>query len=193
MRSLWGQVCETIAGAACGCITSRMCGGRCASPSSMRATRPAARPPHPFFEFRAHPFDMLASCFVFLHRDGPADPLVAREWREVFPGSQCLHVGGEGIPEVSRKVVHDSLGDSVGHRLISQAKRSRIWYTSTAWIPGPWGRYVFLSQGTQVLAPPRKIVMSVEASRWESLAIPRETSEYLAESRRSRRGSGTPG
>ena len=103
------------------CIRSR-CGGRCPSSSSMRTTRPAARPPHPFFQFRAYPFDMLAPCLVFLHRDGPTDPLVAREWREVFPSRQCLRVGREGVSEISWKVVHDSLGDSIGcHRFISRA------------------------------------------------------------------------
>jgi len=34
--------------------------------SSMRTARPAARSAHPFFEFRAHPFDMLPPCLLFL-------------------------------------------------------------------------------------------------------------------------------
>src|SRR5580658_1049721 len=80
--------------------------------SSMRTARPAARPPDPFFELRAHPFDMLPPRLVFLDRDGPADPLVSRERRYVFPGRQRLHVGRERLSEIGREVMYDSFGDS---------------------------------------------------------------------------------
>src|ERR1700722_9630513 len=95
--------------------------------SSMRTARPAARPPHPLSELRAHPFDMLPPCLNFLDGDGPADPLVARERRYVFPGRQCLRVGRERLSEISRKIMYDSSGDLNGcHRAISQAKGSSI-------------------------------------------------------------------
>jgi len=88
----------------------------------MRTARPAAWPPHPFFQLRAHPLDMLAPCLIFLDGDGPADPLVARERCYVFPGRQCLCVGRERFSEINRKVMYDSPGDSNGrHRVISQA------------------------------------------------------------------------
>ncbi len=74
----------------------------------MRTARPAARPPHPFFELRAYSFDMLAPCLIFLDGDGPADPFVACERRYVFPGRQCFGVGREALPQISRKVVNDS-------------------------------------------------------------------------------------
>jgi hypothetical protein len=91
--------------------------------SSMRTARPAARPPHPFFELRAHPFDMLPPCLIFLDGDGPADPLVARERRYVLPSRQYLRVGRDRLSEISRKVVYDSSGESNGcHRVIPQAK-----------------------------------------------------------------------
>ena len=94
---------------------------------SMRTARPAARPPRPFFELRAQPFDMLPPCLIFLDGDGPADPLVARERRYVFPSRQCLRVGRERLSEISRKVMYDSSGDLNGcHRAISQAKGSSI-------------------------------------------------------------------
>ena len=79
--------------------------------SSMWTAGPAARPPHPFFELRAHPFDMLPPCLIFLDGDGPADPLVARERRYVFPGRQCLRVGRKRLSEISREVMYDSFGD----------------------------------------------------------------------------------
>jgi hypothetical protein len=95
--------------------------------SSMRTAWPAAWPPHPFFEFRADPFDMLPPCLIFLDRDGPADPLVAREWRDVLPSGQCLRVGGERYPEISWKIVCDTAGDSnTCHRVISDAPESNI-------------------------------------------------------------------
>src|ERR1700676_2483501 len=93
----------------------------------MRTARPAARPAHPFFELRAHPFDMLAPCLLFLDGDGPADPLVARERRDVFPGRQRLRVGRERLAEISREVMYDSSGHSNGcHRVIPQARGSSI-------------------------------------------------------------------
>jgi hypothetical protein len=86
----------------------------------MRAAGPAARPPHPFFKLGAHPFDMLPPCFIFLDGDGPADPLVARERRYVFPCRPCLRVGRERLSEVSREVMYNSSGNSNGcHRVIS--------------------------------------------------------------------------
>jgi hypothetical protein len=72
---------------------------------------------------------MLPPCLIILDGDGPADPLVARERRYVFPGRQCLRVGGQRLPEISRKIMYDSLGDSnCCHGVISQAKGSSIRY-----------------------------------------------------------------
>jgi hypothetical protein len=66
---------------------------------------------------------MLPPGLIFLDGDGPADPLVARERRYVFPGRQCLRVGRQRLLEISRKVMRDSSGDSNGcHRVIPQAK-----------------------------------------------------------------------
>ncbi len=70
--------------------------------SSMRTARPTARPPHPFFELRTHPLDMLPPCLIFLDGDRPADPLVARERRDVFPGRQRLRVRRERLAEIRR-------------------------------------------------------------------------------------------
>src|ERR1700675_1672952 len=87
--------------------------------SSMRTARPAARPPHSFFELRAHPFDMLPPCLIFLDGDWPADPLVAPDRSYVFPSRQCLLVGRDRLSEISRKVMYDSSGDSnCCHRVI---------------------------------------------------------------------------
>ena len=92
----------------------------------MQTARPAARAPHSFFELRADPFDMLPPCLILLDGDGPADPLVAGERRNVLPGRQRLRVGRERLSEIGRKVMYDSSRDSNrGHRVISQARGSR--------------------------------------------------------------------
>jgi hypothetical protein len=86
----------------------------------MRAAGPAARPPHPFFKLRAHPFDMLSPCLIFLDGDCPADPLVARERRYVFPCRPRLRVGRERLSEISREIMYYSSGDlNCCHRVIS--------------------------------------------------------------------------
>ena len=97
----------------------------------MRTARPAARPPHPFFELRAQPFDMLPPRLIFLDGDGPADPLVTRERRYVFPSRQCLRVGRERLSEISRETMYDSSGDLNGchrtsRRLKDQASDTRV-------------------------------------------------------------------
>ena len=102
----------------------------------MRTARPAARPPHPFFEFRAHPFDVLPPCLIFLDGDGPADPLVARQRRNVFPRRQRLCVGRERLAEIGRKVMRHSSGDSNSchrwsRRLMDQKSDTRLQ-------PGSW-------------------------------------------------------
>ena len=56
--------------------------------SAVRLTFPRGtqmQDPHRLFEFRAHPFHMLPSgCWLF-HRDGPADPFIARQRRQLLP------------------------------------------------------------------------------------------------------------
>jgi hypothetical protein len=54
---------------------------------------------------------MLPACLIFLDGDGPADPLVARERRYVFPGRECLRIELKRFSEISRKVMYDSSGD----------------------------------------------------------------------------------
>jgi hypothetical protein len=53
--------------------------------SAVRAAGPATRAAHSFFQFRAYALDVLPSGFRFFDGDDPADPLIAREWRNVLP------------------------------------------------------------------------------------------------------------
>ena len=53
--------------------------------SAVRTAWPATRPAHSFLKFRAYPLNVLPSGFRFLDGDNPADPLIAREWRNILP------------------------------------------------------------------------------------------------------------
>jgi hypothetical protein len=53
--------------------------------STVRTAWPATRPAHSFLKFRAYPLNVLPSGFRFLDGDNPADPLIAREWRNILP------------------------------------------------------------------------------------------------------------
>jgi len=53
--------------------------------SAVRTAWPAARSAHSFLKFRAYSLNVLSSRFRFLDGDNPADPLIAREWRNILP------------------------------------------------------------------------------------------------------------
>ena len=77
----------------------------------MRTAGPAARPALAFSELRTHPLDMLAPGFGLFYGDGPADPFIARERRDVFPCGQSGLVGGKGFPQIRGDFVYDAAGD----------------------------------------------------------------------------------
>jgi len=51
----------------------------------MHTTGPTAGAAHPAFKFRERLLDADIPCLRFLARYDPANPLIAREWRNVFP------------------------------------------------------------------------------------------------------------
>ena len=53
--------------------------------SAVRTAWPATRPAHSFFKFRAYPLNVLPSGLRILDGDNPANPLIAREWRNILP------------------------------------------------------------------------------------------------------------
>ena len=53
--------------------------------SAVRTARPATGPARSFFKFRAYTLNVLPSGFRFLDGDNPADPLIAREGRNILP------------------------------------------------------------------------------------------------------------
>jgi len=52
---------------------------------SVRTAWPATRSAHSFFKFRVYTVNVLPSGFRFLDGDNPADPLIAREGRNILP------------------------------------------------------------------------------------------------------------
>jgi hypothetical protein len=81
---------------------------RLANSTAVRAARPATRPAHSFFQFRAYPLNMLFSRFR-LHGDDPTDPLIAREWRNVFPLCPRRRVRNEGFSQIRGYSVYRAL------------------------------------------------------------------------------------
>jgi len=79
--------------------------------SAVRTAWPAARSPHSFLKFRAYSLNVLSSRFRSLHGDNPADPLIAREWRNVLPFCPCDGIGNENLSQIRRYIVYCARGD----------------------------------------------------------------------------------
>jgi len=73
--------------------------------SSMNAADPATRATHPIFKLCDCSLDMLPSFLRCLDRFNPANPFIAREWRNVFPLCQCRFVVRKGLPQIRRQFV----------------------------------------------------------------------------------------
>jgi len=81
----------------------------------MRAAGPAAGPPHTFLQLRADPLHVLSAGLRLLDREGPADPLVARERRDVLPLEPRRGVGQQGFAQVRRHRVDYAAGEPGCH------------------------------------------------------------------------------
>ena len=76
---------------------------------------PATRAAHAFFKLRAYPFDMLLPRLRPFYGNGPTDPFIARERRNVFPRRQSLRVGCQGFSQICGQVVRHAAGNFFGH------------------------------------------------------------------------------
>ena len=87
--------------------------------STMGATGPTTRPPLSLFKFRARPFNPTISCLRFFGRLNPADLLIARKRRNVFPYYSSLRGGSKRFPQIRRHFVnHSAIHLSFGHILV---------------------------------------------------------------------------
>jgi hypothetical protein len=74
------------------------------------AAHPAAWAAFAFVHFVFHHYDMFGSSLGLGAGDGPADPLIPRQRRDVFPYGQHLFVGQNSLPHILRKFVHGAIG-----------------------------------------------------------------------------------
>src|SRR5262245_33232967 len=79
--------------------------------STMRTARPTTGSTLSVFEARTAPFDPVSSCFCFFGRLDPADPLIARERRNVLPCLQRFCVGGQCLFQVRGQVMDQTARD----------------------------------------------------------------------------------
>jgi hypothetical protein len=88
--------------------------GRAERPRNVSAVGtawPATRPAHSFLKFRACSRNVLPSSFRFLDGEYPADPLIAREGRNVLPLYPCHRVRNENSPQIRWHMVYRATGD----------------------------------------------------------------------------------
>ena len=85
----------------------------------MGATGPTTRSTFSLYEFRAHSLDPVAPGFRFPCGCNPANPLIARKWRYIFPCSKCRWDRNKGFSQIRRHSMHHTGGDFFfGHRII---------------------------------------------------------------------------
>jgi hypothetical protein len=75
------------------------------------AAIPAAGAAFSFHELRNGSFDMLFSRIFFFDRLGPANPLIPRKGRNVFPSSKSLRFGLKSFSKIRREFVDGTVGD----------------------------------------------------------------------------------
>jgi hypothetical protein len=86
------------------------CRIRCSFYLAMRTAGPATRPAFSVCQVLTHSLDTMASCFCFLGGGRPANPLIARERRDIFPCGPHLGRRNNGFPEIHRRFVHNAIG-----------------------------------------------------------------------------------
>ena|SRR6266566_3013458 len=95
--------------------------------SAMRTAWPATRPARSFLKFRAYALNVLPSGFRFLDGDNPADPLIARERRNVLPFCPCGRVRNENVSQIRWYTVDRASGDRfLGHGFHSTSLRNPL-------------------------------------------------------------------
>src|ERR1700686_483448 len=98
------------------CPYSRLTGQVRYSFSAVGTAWPATRPAHSFLNFCAYPLNVLPSGFRPLDGDDPADPFIAREWRNILPFCSRRRVRNENFSQIRWYSVYRTTGDrSLGH------------------------------------------------------------------------------
>jgi len=77
----------------------------------MRAAGPTTRPAHSFYKLGVRPFNPVTPCLRFLGRNNPADPLIARQRRNILPGWSRRFGGSNDFSQVRRKFMDHTGGN----------------------------------------------------------------------------------
>ncbi len=85
---------------------------------AMRATGPTTRPAHSFLKLRAHSLDVLPSGFRLLDGENPADPFIAREWRNILPCRSRRWVRSKDLSQISWHFVYHTSGEMPSGRQV---------------------------------------------------------------------------
>ena len=85
----------------------------------MNTTRPAAGAAHPAFELRESLLDANSPRFRFFAGDDPANPFIAREWRNIFPYRFRRRRLNQGLLPIIRHRMYCATGKLIlGHMMI---------------------------------------------------------------------------
>lgn len=86
---------------------------------TMNAPYPTTRAALPRPKFHHHSFDVVFSCFRSLNRNGPTDPFIASQGRNVLPGKKCFFGRQKCFSHIVRQCMSCTAGNSLfNHRTI---------------------------------------------------------------------------
>ncbi len=88
----------------------------------MNTAYPATRSAHPFLKFRNDPVDMVLPRLRCPNRDGPTDPFVASERRDILPRGKCFLISSERFLHICRQSMHDTTRNLFYHHVSKYIK-----------------------------------------------------------------------
>lgn len=88
----------------------------------MRTAGPATRPAHTALELREGFFDTNIPCLFLSTGRYPADPLIARQRRDIFPNSQQRRGRNQGFLQIRRHFMYRPADDLLAPHFIDDVK-----------------------------------------------------------------------
>jgi hypothetical protein len=118
----------------------------------MLAPRPAAGPALAFFELLLGPVNAALPGLLLLGILDPADEFVARQGRDVLPGSQCRGVGGQRLAQVRGQLVHHP----AGHLLAAHGSQPSVLAVPAVSVvtSGQRSMWLLSAKATKISEPP---------------------------------------
>ena len=130
--------------------------------SAVRTAWPATRPAYPFLQFCPDPLNVLPSRFRFLDGDNPADPFIARKWRNILPLCPRRRVRNENLSQIRWHTVHRARGNRfLAHGFHSTSLRNQPKKASNAVRIGHGEKLIWISV---ILTTPNSLALLSPAS-----------------------------